>query len=391
MRLRKNVKNLTDAEKQAFVNAVLALKKKPSVLHPQDNTRGRYDDYSEVHMNAMMAQQGFPDDPQFTPGWGHYAPAFLPWHRALVLEFENDLAAIDPSVTLPYWDWTDPASNPLTPDFLGSNGDASQNHKVTDGPFAFDGPNHWTLKVTDSPGDPNYLQRDFGGAPNAISLPISAQIVSVEGATPYEKSPYKGSDGGFRSRMEYELHNLVHRWVGGTMMKATSPNDPVFFLHHCNIDRLWWAWQKLHGGDAPYLPITGAAQGHNLDDEMIFSMGGPAPLSRSYKPSDVIDNLALGYSYEAVAEGPLHVPMAVVKILFGITNDAPGAWIDPQGHIHHTGPGDPVWSRLSAGVRNDLVGRAIEEIAALSSDRAVRENVAKAVGPLLAKTEAARA
>ena len=53
MRVRKNVSNLTPGEKTAFVNAVLALKKQPSVLSP--GQQGRYDDYVQLHMNAMMA------------------------------------------------------------------------------------------------------------------------------------------------------------------------------------------------------------------------------------------------------------------------------------------------------------------------------------------------
>jgi hypothetical protein len=58
MRVRRNVKHLTTDEKNRFVNAVLALKSQPSVLHPGDSTRSRYDDYPEVHFNAMMANPG---------------------------------------------------------------------------------------------------------------------------------------------------------------------------------------------------------------------------------------------------------------------------------------------------------------------------------------------
>ena len=88
MRCRKDVKDLTAAEKTAFVNAVHAVKAKPSVLHPTDPNLSRYDDYPEIHMNAMMA----------SIGWAHNRPSFFPWHRVLLLEFENDLQAIDPSL-----------------------------------------------------------------------------------------------------------------------------------------------------------------------------------------------------------------------------------------------------------------------------------------------------
>src|SRR5262245_53682653 len=131
MRIRKNVKHLSDTEKGRFVDAVLALKAAPSVLHPGDPVQRRYDDYAEIHMNAMMA----------SPGWANRRPAVFPRHRVLVLQFENDLAAIDPSVTVPYWDWPGPASNPFTANFLGGDGNPAANDKVTTGPFAHDGPN----------------------------------------------------------------------------------------------------------------------------------------------------------------------------------------------------------------------------------------------------------
>lgn len=41
-------------------------------------------------------------DPNWLPGWAHQGPAFFPWHRELLLQFENDLQAIDSTVTIPY-------------------------------------------------------------------------------------------------------------------------------------------------------------------------------------------------------------------------------------------------------------------------------------------------
>lgn len=40
-------------------------------------------------------------------------------------------------------------------------------------------------------------------------------------------------------------HSSAHLAVGGTLYdQSASPGDPVFFLHHTNLDRLWWEWQS---------------------------------------------------------------------------------------------------------------------------------------------------
>jgi hypothetical protein len=49
----------------------------------------------------------------------------------------------------------------------------------------------------------------------------------------------------FRSAVEFNLHDVGHRWVGGTMVMRTSPNDPVFYLHHNMVDKIWQDWHNL--------------------------------------------------------------------------------------------------------------------------------------------------
>ncbi|MGE5131777.1 MAG: tyrosinase family protein [Gemmatimonadota bacterium] len=93
MYARKSASSLTAAEQNAFAAAVLVLKTRPSVLHPDDPDRGRYDDFAEVHRSAMAVMETSP------PGqsWGHMAAAFAPWHRVLLHHFEAELQQIDPS------------------------------------------------------------------------------------------------------------------------------------------------------------------------------------------------------------------------------------------------------------------------------------------------------
>jgi hypothetical protein len=43
------------------------------------------------------------------------------------------------------------------------------------------------------------------------------------------------------------MHNQAHVWIGGTMLSSASPNDPAFFYHHANVDRLYQRWLENSG------------------------------------------------------------------------------------------------------------------------------------------------
>ena len=81
------------------------------------------------------------------------------------------------------------------------------------------------------------------------------------------------------------------------MGDATSPNDPVFFLHHCYIDLLWEKWKKQHPTSDPYLPASGTP-GYDLASKLVFNKAGkPAPWAGSWKVKDTLDTTSLGYTY----------------------------------------------------------------------------------------------
>lgn len=298
MKCRKNVKNLSPGEKKKFVSAVLALKSQNSVIHP--GTQSRYDDFVEVHLNAMMV----------TPGWAHDDSVFFPWHRELLYQFEKLLQAVDPDVTIPYWDWTRDQSSatsgfPFKHDLIGVDGTDADGDRVKRDPAAppvdathpyiypFD-PEAWssTVAVTDPADTLNYFQRQFGERFDAPGLPQNDVVVTGTGTT------FRAAiDGAInfvthRTRSE-DLHNLVHRWVGGNMLRMTSPNDPVFFMHHASIDRMWSIWQrKVAPGTALFVASSNAA-GHKLNDPMIFNDVDPPPFTTTASPADVIDGHAM--------------------------------------------------------------------------------------------------
>jgi hypothetical protein len=253
------------------------------MLGPGSTLISRYDDFVWAHHQVMM--QG-PNDP-FGPNLAHRGPAFGPWHRELLKLYEQELqnAAADPNLTLPYWDWTKDQSAadlgfPFTTDFLGGNGAGNPNDKVTTGDFSQAA--GWVLSC-DEEGF-GFLRRNFGG--DGPGLPTPASVKAALSITPYDSSPWNinsASATSFRNTLEgwvgpRQIHNAVHRWVDGSMQPGTSPNDPVFFFHHCNIDRLWAVWEQKNSGAAPYLPdnSTPAASGLTRLDENMASFGRTA-------------------------------------------------------------------------------------------------------------------
>jgi tyrosinase len=290
MGTRKNQSSLSASEKAAFVAAVKALK-----------ANGIYDVFVAQHRAAFMAS---PNDP------AHQGPAFLPWHREYLRRFELALQQIDAGVTIPYWDWTvdrTAGASLWGADFMGGNGTGAS-RQVNTSPFAFS-TGEWTLTVRDPGDSTNFLTRAFGAMG---SLPTQQGVSAALNVVPYDSAPWNSNSStntSFRSRLEVVIHNPGHMWVGGSMMAMSSPNDPVFWLHHCNIDRLWAEWQRENPG-ANYLPPSGTPNvvaGHGRDDPMPPWDNEASPPT----PRSVLDHHALGYTYDDEPASPGVVSLTV--------------------------------------------------------------------------------
>jgi tyrosinase len=177
----------------------------------------------------------------------HSQQRFLPWHRIYLLKFEQALRAIHPDVSLPYWDWTQ-ASEQYIP--------------------------AWLQSFTPTVVTPTQTI-------NVIRFPQSqASLATIASNTP---SALAQTDfTSFTSQLQ-GIHNGVHVWVGGSMGSVpTAPTDPIFWMHHANIDRLWWQWHKSPQGAGKNPILSGAA-----------AVMDPWPNTEA----DTRDITTLGYNY----------------------------------------------------------------------------------------------
>jgi len=285
MDIRLNHRHMTREQKTAFVEAVLRLKNDTaSVLRP--GQQNRYDDFVQVHKNALGGTDQFQPMP-------HRSPLFFPWHRVFLRQFEPALqtAANDTRITLPFWDWTlNGPNDPFTPTLLGGNGDREQNFRVVSGPFAAQA-GQFALRIWDEEAGDAGLRRDFGNEAGA-HLPDNEKVTAALSKTHYASGP-----DTWLNFCEGMLHDPVHRWVGGNMGVNTSPNDPVFFLHHCYLDLLWERWKRQHPTLSPYLPQSGWPN-LDMDARLVFHAADKtAPWTDTWSVRDVRSTEALDYTY----------------------------------------------------------------------------------------------
>ncbi|KAJ2509470.1 hypothetical protein H4217_008328 [Coemansia sp. RSA 1939] len=160
----------------------------------------------------------------------HNCEMFFPFHRRFVRDFESVGQRFDASFAVPYWDEARDYANMagsavLSSSYLGGNGQSS-NRCVTSGLQG-----SWSLGYPSA----HCLQRQYNNG-NSIS-----PIYSPEYLQSILTRSTKMSQ--LRPAIENSLHGIVHLSIGGDMTQMYSPNDFVFWLHHANIDRLWFVWQ----------------------------------------------------------------------------------------------------------------------------------------------------
>jgi len=258
VRVRKNANTLTPAERDRFIGAYAQL---------NNQGQGRFQDFREAHTSASSPQ-------------AHFRPGFLPWHRAFILDLERELQVIDPSVSLHYWRFDQTAAKVFSLDFMGV-ADAT-------GTLQFSAGNPLRFWVTDGiPG----INR-----PPAFNTATQPANVISENATLNRGSSYPAFRG-----LENNPHGFAHTSFGGSIHDIpTAAMDPLFFMLHCNVDRLWAKWQHRF---ARFNPATAASYdsasavdaGHHLPDTMWpwnGIVGGTRPPTAPGGPMAVSPNVS---------------------------------------------------------------------------------------------------
>lgn len=261
VRVRKNANELTEDERDRFLNALFQLNLSGT---------GIYQDFRDIHVG--------PSDPE-----AHGGPHFLPWHRAYLLDLERELQAIDPSVSLPYWRFDQPAPNLFQSSFMGATETVPE--FATAELVVFDDTNPLAAWVTDGvPGIRRsaYFDTATSSAPGLVGIPNPFLLRSQN------ETLALGDVYASFMTMEGSPHGAAHVSFSGSISNVpTAVRDPLFFLLHANVDRLWALWQWLNERMTPqdtnvYTPQN--IDGRRLADTMWPWNGVVTPPRPNFAP-----------------------------------------------------------------------------------------------------------
>ena len=353
-------------------------------------------------------------------GWSqcqHATWYFPPWHRGYLIALENqvreDIVSLGGPSTwaLPYWDYfglQNPANQfNIPPAFLEQNF-----------PLAANLPPNVPANIPGS-SNPLFVTARYG--PNGggvIFVPTQAAIdanpqdpnsdfaFGVVTETCMSDSAYTDSFGGGATGFEHfdsatgdlenNPHNLVHSYVGGFQGNDQNNEqglmgdplmaglDPIFYLHHGNIDRLWAIWNATMGNTNPQ--DTKWLFGPTTNGQSDFQMPKDGSWWR-FTPSDVDDFSKQNYTYEDMSAPAGAVPQALAFAArvarlrnvpaaappSGVTNVQPGNKVElmgaTQGSVSVKGSGARAVVKLDVGVRQKVTASLVAASQTAPPDR----------------------
>jgi tyrosinase len=208
-----------------YARAVEVMQSKPAT----DPTSWSYQ--AAIHGTTVLPSQTLWNQCQ------HGSWYFLPWHRMFLHYFERIVrehivaSGGDPEWALPYWNY-------------GGGTDHNELPLAFRNPTRHDGSPNPLYVAARNPG----INSGLGLSP-AITSPAAALACTTFTGTS-EFGSGIASPAQFNSQtgqLEQTPHNVVHSAIGGLMGDILmAAQDPIFWLHHANIDRIWWLWEHRH-------------------------------------------------------------------------------------------------------------------------------------------------
>ena len=268
--IRKHYLELTDAERMQYKIALdnvhnSNIREKFALIHFDPDQDGELGNTSTTNSDS--------DSPI------HAVEDFLPWHRQITLQYEWELQKTNPCITVPYWDWTGESDrHHPSVDSRAINSPLWNNNNL---------PSGWTGNLIGEYNVPYNLNRQLG---QSSSLGTTNQVDFLMNQSSFFLA---------QNLLEGPMHAGGHNWVGGQMATHYSPRDPVFYLHHSMIDKLWQDWEEIHG--------TSQFIGNNYPNDpadamptFVNSNGTEEYLPNYFQdvsPNDIVDSRSLGIFY----------------------------------------------------------------------------------------------
>ncbi|KAM0144229.1 hypothetical protein ACHAO1_000512 [Botrytis cinerea] len=248
--VRREWRTLSKNEKHEYFEAVNCLRSKPSML---GTNHSLYDDFGYSHIQIG--------------DYTHETAGFLPWHRYFIHLYEQALKGqCNYTGYLSYWDWeldwSDIEISPIWDSEDGFGGDGTGDLSVGEGRCVIDGPfANMTLFYYEDIEQEHCLSRGFRHGSEKDQF-VTSRLHPSSLQKAFNFPDYRG----FNLALEDGAHRAIPAFLQGEFGSFTSPNgsctqeslnliledlhinyvtDPIFFLHHTQIDRLWWEWQKV--------------------------------------------------------------------------------------------------------------------------------------------------
>jgi tyrosinase len=168
----------------------------------------------------------------------HASQDFLPWHRVYLLFFERIVeSVVGQPFALPYWNYLDRGYRDM-PEMFRPERDPDGTENALYYPDR--------SPLCKNPDDPNVPQAE---KPLIRDTDLNWKIAADQKFL--ERGDVFGLGRGFSFQIESAPHNQVHGRIGliknGTPLGMATPalaaRDPIFYLHHANLDRLWEWWR----------------------------------------------------------------------------------------------------------------------------------------------------